>query len=229
MTINKAINAITDEKACEYQHEYYWISNSEDTETIGPAYAGSYFESLDRDIWENHPNRITGSDLYALSTLQISVPRAAGIGILGDEQRRITELLTEIPDERLENLSREDYEKHLGRESPAQKLWDLLCRNNTGDKKWGIGSTTASKIMARKRPHLIPIQDSVVDEVIDRNKLNAWELWWQAFRDNEELADRAEKFRQYIDGAKVTRPQLSTLRIFDVVLWMHGRRQRQQK
>lgn len=152
MTINKAINAITDEKACEYLHEYYWISNSEDTETIGPAYAGSYFESLDRDIWENHPNRITGSDLYALSTLQISVPRAAGIGILGDEQRRITELLTEIPDERLENLSREDYEKHLGRESPAQKLWDLLCRNNTGDKKVGYRVNDGKQDHGSKTP-----------------------------------------------------------------------------
>lgn len=229
MSINEAINSISDDQACRYLQEYYGISNPEDGSTNGPAYSGSYFESLDLDIWESHPNRITGSDLYALSTLQISVPRTAGIGILGVEQRKITELLKEIPDEKLEDLSKKDYERHLGAESPAQELWDLLCRNNLGDKKWGIGPTTASKILARKRPHLIPIQDSVVNEVIDRNRVNAWELWWQAFKDDEQLADRAEKFRQYINDPNVVRPKFSTLRIFDVVLWMHGYKQRQKR
>lgn len=228
MTINRAINEITDRQAEEYLQEYYGIPTSKNTETIGP-YTGSYFEALDRDIWENHPNRITGSDLYALSTLQIAVPKAAGVGILGVEQKRISELLSDIPDERVEDLSPGDYRKHLGRESSAQNLWNLLCRNNSGAKKWGIGPTTASKIMARKRPHLIPIQDSVVDAVIKRGRNNAWELWWNAFRDNPELVVRADKFRQYVDDPKVTRPQLSTLRIFDVVLWMHGRKKRNRK
>lgn len=228
MTINRVISEITDQQAEEYLRVYYGILTSKDTETIGP-YTGSHFESLDRDIWENHPNRITGSDLYALSTLQISVPKTAGVGILGAEQSRISKLLAKIPDKRLEYLSAEDYEKHLGRESPAQELWDLLCRNNSGDKKWGIGSTTASKIMARKRPHLIPIQDSVVDAVIGRNKKNAWELWWNAFRNDSKLIGRADDFRKCIDDPQVTRPQLSTLRIFDVVLWMHGRKLRNRK
>lgn len=231
MTISSVINGITNEKAQGYLRTYYGLQIQEHPKVDKPPYAGSYFESMDRDIWENYPDRITGSDLYALSTLQISVPRTAGVGILGAERTRITELLAQIPDVKLEELSSEKFDRHLGPDSPAQALWDLLCRNKPGDSKWGVGATTASKIMARKRPGLIPIQDSVVDGVISRGKNNAWELWWQAFREdkeNKELVSRAETFREHIADLGTTSPQLSTLRIFDVVLWMFGREQKAQ-
>src|SRR5699024_7326640 len=168
-------------------------------------------------LWQNHPNRITGSDLYALSTLQISVPRAAGIGILNMERSRITKLLSQIPDAKLEELSAKDFEKHLGPESPARQLWDVLRRNNPGDIKWGVGPTTASKIMARKRPNLIPIQDSVVDGAIGRKNKDAWKLWWQTLGENKELIRRASAFRNYLTDLGAANPELSTLRVFDIV------------
>src|SRR5699024_11443115 len=91
----------------------------------------------------------------------------AALGILGDSSQEISRLLPDIgPELSIEKIKNEkEFEKHLGDDSPAQELWNLLRRNDRRDRRWGIGPTTASKIMARKRPHLIPIEDSVVNQV----------------------------------------------------------------
>ena len=73
--------------------------------------------------------------------------------------------------------------------------------------------------MARKRPHLIPIEDSVVNWVIELGQGNSWRLWWDAFQaEGDYLEERATKLR-----AEIGRPELSTLRVFDVMLWMRGK------
>ncbi|MDN6458148.1 MAG: DUF6308 family protein, partial [Yaniella sp.] len=156
----------------------------------------------------------------------ITVRRDGGFGILTYEREAIVSLLQKIPDEPIEDLSPEAYEQYLGRSSPAQELWNLLTRTGTEKPKWGIGSTTASKIMARKRPHLIPIQDRIVDDVIGRDRQNAWELWWQTLTENPTLVERAKTLREHTIDPLGIRPELSTLRVFDVVLWMHGKEQK---
>ena len=98
-------------------------------------------------------------------------------------------------------------------------MWDLLRRNRPGDRRWGLGPTTTSKIIARKRPHLIPIEDSVVNRVIELGRGDSWRLWWEAFQaEGDYLEERATKLR-----AEIGRPELSTLRVFDVMLWMWGK------
>lgn len=225
MTIHDVMQNISDDQARYYLKKYYGLLKPEADKAKKKPYTGAYFESIDRDFWEDNPNRITGSDLYALTTLQISVPRDAGIGRLTNERQNIKKLLEKIPDNKLQELSSADFERYLGEDSPARKLWDLLCRNATGDPKWGIGPTTASKIMARKRPNLIPIQDSVVDDVIGRNKSDAWRLWWQSLTDRPALAERAARIRQVVQESDQPYPELSTLRTLDIVLWMFGKDQ----
>lgn len=86
------------------------------------------------------------------------------------------------------------------------------------DEKWGIGPTRASKIMAWKRPHLIPINDRVIREVIDKRPSESdWELWWDALTFDDYLENHAQELRESID-----QPELSTLRVLDVLLWMSG-------
>lgn len=228
MTIHDVMQNISDDKARYYLKTYYGLLKPGADEVQKKPYAGAYFESLDRDIWEDSPNRITGSDLYALTTLQIRVPRDAGVEIITRERPNIESLLAKIPNLSLEDLSPEDFERYLGKKSPARNLWDLLCRNAPGNSKWGIGSTTASKIMARKRPNLIPIQDSVVDDVIGRNKSDAWRLWWQSLTDHPSLVERAAKLRQVVQEPGQSYPALSTLRTLDIVLWMFGKDQQSQ-
>lgn len=163
-------------------------------------------------------NQIVADDLIAVSFLGVEVGPRAAIGLLETYAARITELLEEIPADL--DLTNADVVTNLGLSSPAQELWDLLRGKESG--KWGIGPTTASKIMARKRPRLIPIYDSVVDRVLKLNgPLEQWNIWYAALSGDSELPDHLERIRNAANMPK----NISQLRIMDVVLWMHGQQQ----
>jgi hypothetical protein len=102
--------------------------------------------------------------------LSVTVPADAAIGLLDpDITQTVTDLLAEIPTGiEMHTVNPSDYEALLGPDSPAWKLWDVLRRNDPDDAKWGIGATTASKIMHRKRPHLIPIWVDVIDQLLGK-------------------------------------------------------------
>lgn len=200
-------------------------TNNEDEgrDLIAPYYhserpfTGASFELVGAD--DNPVDRITASDLYAVSTLAVKVPAKAGIAILGEQAEVFNELLREIPETSIGELTAEEFKIHLGPDSSAQGLWDRLRRNGLDEERWKIGPTTASKIMARKRPHLIPIEDSVVDRVVQMGRQDSWQLWWETFAEaGDYLETRAERLRE-----SVNRPDLSTLRVFDVLLWSWGK------
>jgi hypothetical protein len=73
--------------------------------------------------------------------------------------------------------------------------------------------------MARKRPGLIPIYDSVVARVtgLDSSE-GTWRAWHSALSSDEALKKRLARLR---DSAGLERVPL--LRILDVVLWMDGK------
>lgn len=179
-------------------------------------FTGAHFSSLAVD--EDASDVFTPGDLYAVSMLAVPVPPKAGIALLEGQSSEFNEHLGNVPRAELKDLSEDEFVQHLGPKSPAQKLWDRLRRNDRPDDRWGIGPTRASKIMARKRPHLIPIEDSVVDRAINRGHQNSWELWWEALTLDNYLEERAQRLRD-----ELARPDLSTLRVLDVLLWMSAR------
>lgn len=215
MSIRDAVTAISPENAKRYAEAYF----APDPRFPGVGiFTGSHFESLGAD--QNLPNQITASDLLAVGTLAVNVPARVNIALLGELAENISSLFSQIPaDLRIAALRDESsFIDHLGPDSPAHALWDLLRRNAEDESRWDVGPTIASKIMARKRPHLFPIEDSVVNRVIGRGKQNSWRLWWEALVADEYLEERASEVREHI-----SRPQLSTLRILDIVLWSSGR------
>lgn len=215
MSIRDAVTAISPENAKRYAEAYF----APDPRFPGVGiFTGSHFESLGAD--QNLPNQITASDLLAVGTLSVNVPARANIALLGELAEEISGLLAQIPaDIRMGELRDEpNFTAQLGPDSPALALWDLLRRNAEGESRWDVGPTIASKIMARKRPHLIPIEDSVVSRVIGQGEQNSWRLWWEALVADEYLEERASEVREHI-----SRHQLSTLRALDIVLWSSGR------
>ncbi|TNM52885.1 DUF6308 family protein [Brevibacterium sediminis] len=209
MGIINAIHRVSDDEGADYLRKYY-LSAEE-------FYTGSEFERIGAD--SGFENRFTAADLYSVTTLAVEVPARAGIAILGGESSAFNGLLEHFPNVAIGSLSESEFEEHLGLKSKAMGLWDLLRRNRPGDSRWGIGPTTTSKLMARKRPHLIPIEDSVVNWVIELGQGDSWRLWWDAFQaEGDYLEERATKLR-----AEIGRPELSTLRVFDVMLWMWGK------
>lgn len=204
-----AIHRVGDDEGVDYLKTYYLAEAG--------FYTGSEFERIGAE--PGHENTFTAADLYSVTTLAVEVPARAGIAILGGESSAFNGLLEQIPNVAIGSLSDAEFETHLGLESKAMELWDLLRRNRPGDRRWGLGPTTTSKIIARKRPHLIPIEDSVVNRVIELGRGDSWRLWWEAFQaEGDYLEERATKLR-----AEIGRPELSTLRVFDVMLWMWGK------
>lgn len=216
MTVRDALDSLTETQQERLLARYL---------TSG-CFTGAHFETLAAE--PNTHYTLTAGDLLATSTLSVDVPARASVALLGPLAGDVSRLLARIHvDTDLGSLDEEGFERELGPSSAAQELWDLLRRNGkdaNGDPlaRWGIGATTASKIMARKRPHLIPIQDSVLDRVTQRGRRNGWRLWWEALQRRDprdvDYVVRARRLRE-----AVGRPDLSTLRVYDIVLWMHGK------
>lgn len=162
---------------------------------------------------------LTADDMFAASFLSVPFEPAAVIGLLGERLPTIQKLLAEIPaDLDLADVTKENFKALLGEESPAWELWDVLRGKKDGG--WGIGPTRASKIMARKRPRLIPIWDSVVHAQTGvKDSLTQWTGWHEALtQDSGALARRLDNIQH---EAELSYP-VSQLRVMDVVLWMNG-------
>ena len=203
--------------AAKLLHRYYLEPDKQ-----GLLSTGSYFDewagrgdTANRDV-------ITDSDVVAVSMLSVTVPAKALVGLAEPETAaRITGLLEEIPtDVPLSSLSSEKAAALLTGRGPAALLWKELRR--TEDNRWGIGATTASKIMARKRPHLIPIWDEVIGQVIGkRSSLGQWMNWHRLLTDGTGLPERLAEIHRLSE----VEPPLSELRIMDVILWRYGKDQ----
>lgn len=117
----------------------------------GRAYAGRFFERLDGGGDRSEAcDRFTAADLVAVQMLSVNVPPETSIAILhGGLGRSLNQLLRLIPPDI--HLGDPRASEHVREDSPAQKAWALLEREN------GTGYVTAGKLMARKRPHLIPV------------------------------------------------------------------------
>ena len=165
-------------------------------------------------------NRVTADDLVAVSFLSMKIPGRAAFGMLETHALEISKHLEQLPlNVNMADLSPVELERYLGKGSPGNRLWCVLRAEETG--RWGIGETKASKIMARKRPQLIPIYDSVVGPLmgLPKNSVGQWKKWHSALTDGTGLPQRLQEMRR-VSG--VSDP-ICDLRVMDIVLWMHGK------
>lgn len=201
LDIRNKIRAIVEDHGAELVAEYY-----SPTKISWPTlrreespFAGELFDGFG----DNNPEKFTGDDLVAASLLDVRFgPVAVSRLVIGGEANEL------LLDESLPTDVPLWGEVDVAKGSPAWRLWDLL----TGIPD--VGPTRASKLLARKRPHLLPILDSVIKEHLDLKSGDSWALLKQV------LAD--EEIRLQLDSlapANVSaRP--STLRLLDVVTWM---------
>lgn len=77
----------------------------------------------------------------------------------------------------------------------------------------GIGWVIAGKLLARKRPRLVPIFDSVIEKVLQPPPGRFWVSLAEALRD----ADR----RTRVEGTRPAGAEaVSLIRLVDVAVWM---------
>ncbi|MDK1348939.1 DUF6308 family protein [Streptomyces sp. 378] len=119
------------------------------------AFTGSRFEHLagggDRP---EVADRITAEDLVAVQTLSVTVPAPVALDLLeGHLGAHLSDLLRVVPADL--DMAQADT-VHLKPGSPAYRAWELLFGQH------GVGWVTAGKLLARKRPRLLPVYDDVV-------------------------------------------------------------------
>lgn len=177
----------------------------------GSLYSGRRFERLAGggdapDVL----NVVTPADVLALSFLSIAdrLP-AVTIDVTETHADEITKLLVQIPT----NLAMPEAPWELyAPGSPAADLWALLCRCG-GHYRW----VTATKLLARKRPHLLPVYDNEVAKLLDQPS-SFWACLWTWFHDNPSRQEALAKLRD--EAGEID--DISLLRCMDVVLWMRA-------
>lgn len=165
------------------------------------GFAGAMFDGLDQDGWLTHnpADRFTVDDIAAASLLDVRFGPTAVRTLLGSEH--IALALKAVPEGRsLWNMNDSDFAR-------ASHLWSLVLNIP------GVGRTRASKILARKRPQLLPIVDSIIADALQL-RVTTWRPLAEALKDARLRRD-INKLRP----AQVSK-RVSTLRLLDVVVWM---------
>lgn len=160
-------------------------------------------------IGENDPNAITGDDLVAVSLLSIEIPPEAAIAILEDKKDELVGCLKNIPQGK-DAVLWEVGESTINEGSQADSLWQILHEID------GIGWVTAHKLCARKRPHLLPVYDSVVKAALQPRSREFWKPLRKTLVDHPEIVARLEEVKEDAGIDK----RISLLRTMDVAVWM---------
>lgn len=213
-----------DDAVADIIQQHAWSRLSEDSRPVddlrryfrrrydGHGFSGAHFERLGGG--GDHPavaEYFTAVDLVAVSMLDVDVPASVSASLLGGPLGRTTSaLLRQIPS----HLALE----HAGRaavadDSPASRLWSLLKSQR------GVGFVTAGKMLARKRPHLVPVYDRVV-----RCRLGSPARFWEPLRlslerDQGALVDRLIEVRHDAGLGE----DVSVIRVLDVLVWLGHR------
>lgn len=164
---------------------------------------------------DDAPDRFTGADIVALSTLSVRVPTTVSYRLLHQDARDLTRLLRAVPTE-VDLWAATDAQ--IGPDSDASQLWQRLRGMSRSGGDQGTAWVTAGKLLARKRPRLISIYDRRVKQVA---ALSTGASWWVSLRTaltNETLVERVRAVGQQAQVPE----HVSVLRTLDVVLWMHG-------
>ena len=161
-----------------------------------PDFAGMTFSDLGR----NPPDEIIADDLLAVALLDITWrPEVVRI-LLGSGRPQLSGMLAAIPQATDLWDASDDILRRI------DVLWDALTSID------GIGTASATKLLARKRPRLCPISDSVVIKAVDVPG-RTWDVLRCLLQDP---AARAE-----IEALRpAAAAEASLLRILDVALWV---------
>ncbi|WP_080796168.1 DUF6308 family protein [Corynebacterium pacaense] len=209
-TLPQALSTDDVDTAASYLREYYG-ERFRLPDAVPPRYSGAYFDGFDPSgQLSSSPNIITADDLLSLSLLSTPINGSSAVQLLFDHRSTIQNYLETIPTDR----TLADYSEPLSSENFA--AWRL--ENFLTSTIPGVGWTRASKLIARKRPLLYPIYDSVVSQVLGTVKGGHLNFIRESMN-RPEISNRIDVLRQETQLSDI----VPDLRIFDVVAWMEGR------
>jgi hypothetical protein len=200
------LKVLRDDRSVADLRDYFNIDHPRDR----PRYPGARFESLgDGGARDEVRDKITPWDLLALQCLSVTMPIPVGLDLVeGSLGRDISCQLEQIPTNVV--LGEPGARSHVHNGSPADQAWWCL------KSEFGVGKTIAGKLMARKRPCLIPVWDDVVKCAFGKPD-DAW-LWLDDLirQPDGVLKARLDELHQEATLSAL----VSRIRVLDVVVWM---------
>lgn len=190
---------------------YYFTSKTDK----GLRYTGGAWDTFDPsgDRYAT-PHHFTTADLASCSLLSTAIGGRATLQLLTEPPPQIGELLHAIdPDADFADI---DINGPMMRS--VRELYAALCELD------GIGPTRCTKLMARKRPRLVPIVDSVLAQSVYGGKAPHWDRLHTAMNAEDQ---RLWKFLGEAHTAAHLSQTITPLRVFDVLAWMDGTKQSQ--
>lgn len=165
------------------------------------TFAGPTFLNLpSRD-----PDRIEPNDLLAVTlTGEIYPPKAVRNLLDGDAGRDAKRWLRDMGSQ---PLWERDIEAMHSSSDPVYCLWYTLLALDR------VGPTKASKLMARKRPDVVPMYDSVVEE-----RIATVDDYWYVFHIFMSDEDRRKAVAHLRGQAEVS--EVPLLRVLDTAVWI---------
>lgn len=207
--LNRAREALRGEDAVDRVARYYGIDSN---------FAGSLFLGIP----DPDPSAITAADLFAASSLSIDIPARAARRLLlepggaGD----VTKALLALPSITLTETGDEDLRLM---EVFYTAVKTSLTRANA--KKESEAWVTASKIVARKRPNLFPVRDTLVTIYLGTRTTKDYFTDWIVFRhlmNDVGVQEELERISSALNDLPEPESYLteeSRLRLLDVALW----------
>ncbi|QSB14166.1 hypothetical protein JQS43_21995 [Natronosporangium hydrolyticum] len=193
---------------------YYHVG--EPRSATPPLFTGGWFDQLggggDRP---DTANRITAEDLMAVEMLGVQYPAKVALWLLvGDLGVQLSALLAEVPRQVDLASSGNLQPDPVADGGPADRAWQLLI--NQPNVRW----VKASKLLARKRPRLLPIYDSVVAGGAGYRVGCYWTCLRRVLQQDDSALHR--QLVQLKGDAGLPDP-VSPIRILDVAVWMRHR------
>lgn len=187
-----------------------------DSTTGRARYSGAYFERLGGG--GDRPEiayQFTAEDLLAVTMLRVRIDGYHALHVLDYQARELSDLLTQIPLGTA--LQDPQAEVLIAKDGPAWKLWQAIRDIKPRPEDRRIGAVAAGKLLARKRPHLLPVYDSCVKKILKRPRTD--NSWWHDLRC--QLINDPDLIRQLQSvRARAGANHMSLLRVFDVMCWM---------
>lgn len=177
------------------------------------GYVGAYFDrwkdGTQEEIEDPDADRFTAEDILAVQTLSVRVRGWVSVDLVERRQEFFADMLKRIPTD----VDLWERGKRANQAvTAALELEEELRRYDQ------VGPTTAAKLIARKRPRLYPIYDSVVVKELGLKRRLFHELR-KELTENPALRELCMQLRREA-GLPAS---ISVLRIFDVVTWMGTR------
>jgi hypothetical protein len=202
-----------------------WIdsyTNGTKNRTSKNPYAYPAYDLFDAD--QNQPATLRDGDLLAPTLLNVSVTIRSFYALQARRERLEACLRHEDLARPLAELKNERIHQLIG------PLFSVL--DDPGGGPWGVGGTTLSKVLHRKRPASIPLHDSWVHACyvgdgapLQADKSRSWAEYMSelAVAMATDLRENSQQFSLLQESSRAA-PRLTDLRLLDILAWNLGRR-----